>query len=383
MTSDFSQYTLGYDIPALPGMRVEEVQTPALIVDLDAFEHNLLKMRDEIARYGVRHRAHCKMHKSADIARLQMEQGNACGVCCQKVSEAEALARAGIKDILVSNEVCDHYKIDRLAQLPKLGARVLVCTDNLANIGDLSRAAVRHGTELEVLVELECGGGRCGVADSVAVLELATAVIAAPKLRFAGIQSYQGAAQHAYDYADRKALMDTAITITKEAVDLLAEDQIPCDIVGGAGTGTYPFEAASGVFNELQCGSYLFMDADYRKVKDKEGQQLPSFDNALFVLTSIMSTDIDGQAVCDAGLKAHSTDSGLPTVFERPDLQALVFSDEHGVLKDAQNTLSINERVKLVPGHCDPTCNLHDWYVGVRDGVVETLWPVTARGKFY
>ncbi len=175
----------------LPGMRVEEVQTPALIVDLEAFEHNLLKMRDEIARYGVRHRAHCKMHKSADIAKLQMELGKACGVCCQKVSEAEALARAGIKDILVSNEVCDPYKIDRLVQLPKLGARILVCTDNLANITDLSRAAVRHGTELEVLVELDCGGGRCGVADSVAVLELATAVLAAPKLRFAGIQSYQ------------------------------------------------------------------------------------------------------------------------------------------------------------------------------------------------
>ncbi len=161
------------------------------------------------------------------------------------------------------------------------------------------------------------------------------------------------------------------------------ENQISCDIVGGAGTGTYPFEASSGVYNELQCGSYLFMDADYRKVKDKAGRQLPAFDHALFVLTSIMSIDVDGQAVCDAGLKAHSIDSGLPTVFERPDLQALGFSDEHGVLKDPENTLSINERVKLVPGHCDPTCNLHDWYVGVRDGVVETLWPVTARGKFY
>ncbi|KZL26234.1 DSD1 family PLP-dependent enzyme [Pseudovibrio sp. WM33] len=383
MTSDLSQYTLGYDIPALPGMKLDDVQTPALIVDLDAFDHNLLKMRDEIAKYGVRHRAHCKMHKSAEVAKLQIERGNACGVCCQKASEAEALARTGLADIMVSNEVCDPYKIDRLAQLPKLGARILVCTDNLANIADLSQAAVKHATQLEVLVELDCGGARCGVADSAAVLELATAIIAAANLRFAGIQSYQGAAQHAYDYADRKALLDTAITITKDAVDLLESKEIHCDIVGGAGTGSYPFEAASGVFNELQCGSYLFMDADYRKVKDKDGKHLPAFEHALFLLTSIMSTDIDGQAVCDAGLKAHSIDSGLPTVFERPDLQSLDYSDEHGVLKDPQNSLKINDKIKLVPGHCDPTCNLHDWYVGVRDGVVETLWQVTARGKFY
>ncbi|SDR48345.1 DSD1 family PLP-dependent enzyme [Pseudovibrio sp. Tun.PSC04-5.I4] len=383
MTSDFSQYTLGYDIPALPGMKLEDVQTPALLIDLDAFEANLLAMRDEIAAYGVRHRAHCKMHKSADIAKLQMELGNACGVCCQKVSEAEALARAGITDILVSNEVCDPYKLDRLAQLPKLGARILVCTDDLNNVAALSKAAVKHGTELEVLVELESGGGRCGVADGAAVLELTQAIIAEPNLRFAGIQSYQGMAQHAYEYAERKALLDTAITLTKEVVDLLASHEIACDIVGGAGTGSYPFEAASGVFNELQCGSYLFMDADYRRVKTKEGLFLPKFEHALFLLTSIMSVDIDGQAVCDAGLKAHSVDSGLPTVFERPDLRSLGFSDEHGVLKDPGNTLKLNDRIKLVPGHCDPTCNLHDWYIGLRNGVVEVLWPVTARGKFY
>ncbi|WP_208989154.1 alanine racemase, partial [Pseudovibrio sp. POLY-S9] len=139
-------------------MKLDDVQTPALIVDLDAFDHNLLKMRDEIAKYGVRHRAHCKMHKSAEVAKLQIEHGNACGVCCQKVSEAEALAKAGLTDIMVSNEVCDPYKIDRLAQLPKLGARILVCTDNLANIADLSQAAVKHATQLEVLVELDCGG---------------------------------------------------------------------------------------------------------------------------------------------------------------------------------------------------------------------------------
>ncbi|KZL17910.1 3-hydroxy-D-aspartate aldolase [Pseudovibrio axinellae] len=383
MTKDFSKYAPGYDIPALPGMRLEEVQTPALIIDLDAFDHNLVKMRDEITHYGVRHRAHCKMHKSADIAQLQINSGGACGVCCQKVSEAEALARAGIADILVSNEVCDPNKIDRLAQLPKLGARILVCTDDLSNIAELSRAAARHNTELEVLVELDCGGGRCGVTDSAAALELAQAILTTPHLRFAGLQSYQGSAQHAYEYAQRKALLDTAITITKDAVDLLASHDITCEIVGGAGTGSYPFEAASGVFNELQCGSYLFMDADYRKVKTKEGAHLPAFKHALFLLTSIMSIDIDGQAVCDAGLKAHSIDSGLPTVLDRPDLQSLVFSDEHGVLKDRANSLKLNDRLLLIPGHCDPTCNLHDWYVGLRNGFVETLWPVTARGKFY
>ncbi|MEL7089768.1 MAG: DSD1 family PLP-dependent enzyme, partial [Planctomycetota bacterium] len=158
---------------------------------------------------------------------------------------------------------------------------------------------------------------------------------------------------------------------------------LTCEIVGGAGTGSFMFEGASGLYNELQCGSYAFMDADYSRIEGANGHPTSEFENALFLLTSIMSTAIPGQAVCDAGLKAQSVDSGLPVVFGRDDVAYKGASDEHGQLDDPGGVLAINQRLRLIPGHCDPTVNCHDWLVGVRSGVVETLWPVSARGKGY
>ena len=212
---------------------------------------------------------------------------------------------------------------------------------------------------------------------------LARAIREAPGLIFAGIQAYQGSAQHLYDYRDRKLAIDAATQLTVDTVETLAADDLHCEIVGGAGTGSYYFEAASGVYNELQCGSYVFMDADYAQVRDQSNAPIAEFKHSLFILTSIMSKTRAETAVCDAGLKVQSIDSGLPTVFGRHDVVYSDASDEHGVLSDTQNSLTLNERIKLVPGHCDPTCNLHDWYVGVRGDVVECLWPVTARGKAF
>ena len=374
---------VGYDIPAEIGMDISGIVTPALVIDLNAFERNVETLRKRIEDAGVRLRVHGKMHKSADAARYQMESGGACGVCCQKVSEAEAFARAGIGDILVSNQVRNPVMVDRLAQLPKLGARTIVCIDDMANVAELSGAATRHGTDLEVLVEIDCGAHRCGVPHGAPVLELARAVIAAPGLGFSGIQAYQGSAQHLRSHAERKQKIDTAIAQVRETVDLLSAEGIECAIVGGAGTGTYQFEAASGIYNELQCGSYAFMDADYGRIEGQNGHPVTEFENALFLATSIMSTAVPGRAVCDAGLKSQSVDSGLPVVFGRADLKYIGASDEHGVIADPDGKLKVGDRLMLVPGHCDPTCNLHDWYVCVRGGKVEALWPVTARGKSF
>lgn len=376
---------VGYDVPAAVGMDEADIQTPCLVVDLDAFERNIAKMRDFCAAKGMRLRVHGKMHKSADVARYQIDRGGACGICCQKVSEAESFARAGVMDILVSNQVRDPVKIDRLARLPKLGARTLCCVDDIDNVADLSAAAETHGTEIECLVEIDCGAGRCGVVTSQAVVDIAKAVDAAPGLKFAGIQAYQGAMQHLDRYEDRKAKIDVAIDMVRDAVDALTAEGLDCDIIGGGGTGSYYFEAASGLYNELQCGSYAFMDADYGRILDKDGNRIDQgeWENALFILTSVMSHVKADKAICDAGLKAQSVDSGLPVVFGRDDVEYIKCSDEHGVIADPNGTLKINEKLKLVPGHCDPTCNVHDWYVGVRNGTVETLWPVTARGKAY
>ena len=382
---NFADYDVGFDIPAKPGMNEADIQTPCLILDLDALERNIKKMGDYARARGMRHRVHGKMHKSVDVALLQERLGGSVGVCCQKVSEAEVFARGGIKDVLVSNQVRDLAKIDRLARMPKLGARVICCVDDLDNVADLSAAAMRHGTQIECLVEIDCGAGRCGVNTTPAVVALAQAIDAADGLRFAGLQAYQGAMQHMDKYDDRKAKIELAVAMVKDAVDALAGFGLACDIVGGGGTGSYYFEAASGVYNELQCGSYAFMDADYGRILDQNGQRIDQgeWENALFILTSVMSHTKADKAIVDAGLKVQSVDSGLPVIYGRTDVKYLKCSDEHGVVEDLGGVLKINDKLRLVPGHCDPTCNLHDWYVGVRGGKVEVVWPVSARGKAY
>lgn len=382
---EIDQLDVGFDVPAALGMEECDIQTPALVLDLDALERNIKKMGDYAKAHGMRHRVHGKMHKSVDVARLQVELGGACGVCCQKVSEAEVFARGGISDVLVSNQVRDPAKIDRLARMPKLGARTICCVDDIENVAELSNAAQRHGTQIECLVEIDCGAGRCGVTTTGDVVAIAQAIDAAEGLKFAGLQAYQGAMQHMDLFDDRKAKIDIAVAQVKDAVEGLSAVGLDSDIVGGGGTGSYYFESTSGVYNELQCGSYAFMDADYGRILDKEGNRIDQgeWENAFFILTSVMSHVKADKAIVDAGLKAQSVDSGLPVIFGRMDVEYVKCSDEHGVVADPGGVLKVNDKLRLVPGHCDPTANVHDWYVGVRGGKVETLWPVSARGKAY
>ncbi|MCF3932100.1 DSD1 family PLP-dependent enzyme [Acuticoccus sp. M5D2P5] len=376
---------VGYDIPAKPGMAESEIQTPCLLVDLDALERNIVRMGEHLARTGMRLRAHGKMHKSVDVAKLQIAMGGAVGVCCQKVAEAEAFVRGGISDVLVSNQVRGAQRLDRLARLPQRGATVSVCVDDVANVAELSEAAVRNGTTLGCLVEIDCGSGRCGVATPEAAVEIAKAVDAAPGLTFEGIQSYQGRMQHFATHAERVAAFAKSEAMTRAVADALTAAGLAPRLVSGGGTGSYMLESASDVYNELQCGSYAFMDVSYGRILDEAGHRLDAgtWENALFVFTSVMSHPVADRAVCDAGLKALAMDSGLPTVFGRTDVEYAVASDEHGVIKDPSNALKVGDQLRLVPGHCDPTCNLYDHYVAVRDGRVEALWPVSARGKLY
>ena len=383
--ADFTDLEVGYDVPALPGMSTDEIQTPCLIIELDALERNIRKMGEYAGFHNMRHRAHAKMHNSVDVLRLQQELGGACGVCCQKVSEAEVFARANIEDILISNQVREARKIDRLANLPKYGSRITVCVDDIANVAELAEAAQRNGTMLECLVEIDCGAGRCGVATMSAAVEIAKAIDGASGLKFAGLQAYQGALQHLATYEERKSKFDVAVAQVREMIDGLTKVGLPPGLVSGGGTGSYYFESTSGVYNELQCGSYAFMDADYGRILDKSGNRIDEseWENALFILASVMSHAKSDKAICDAGLKVQSVDSGLPVIYGRADLKFVGCSDEHGVIEDPNGLLKINEKLRLVPGHCDPTCNMHDWYVGVRNGKVETVWPVSARGKAF
>lgn len=382
---NFDGLELGYDVPALPGMDAADIQTPCLVLDLDALERNIRKMGDYAEAHGMDLRVHGKMHKSVDIAKLQERIGGAVGVCCQKASEAEVFVRGGIRDVLVSNQVCDLVKIDRLARLPKRGARVIVCVDDANNVSDLAAAARKHGTQLEVLVEIDCGQGRCGVATPAEVIALAKAVDAAEGLKYSGIQAYLGSAQHLDSYAAREEKLNAAIAQVKQIVGGLTAAGLEPEIVTGGGTGSYHFESNSGVYTELQCGSYAFMDADYGRIKDKDGNRIDAeeWEYACFILTQVMSHVKADRAVVDAGLKVQSVDSGLPVVHGRDDVEYISCSDEHGVITDPNGALKVGDKLRLVPGHCDPTANIHDWYVGVRNGKVETLWPVSARGKAY
>jgi D-serine deaminase-like pyridoxal phosphate-dependent protein len=371
--------------PAAPGMPFDEIDTPALIVDLDALERNLRAMAETLAPTGIRLRPHAKTHKSPVIARRQLALG-AVGVCCQKVSEAEVLVDGGVDDVLVTNEVVGARKLERLAALARR-ARIGVCVDDARNARDISAAAVRFGAEIEVMVEIDVGAGRCGVAPGEPAVKLAEAVAALPGLSFGGLQAYHGAAQHLRRAEEREAAISRAAGLTRETMELLGKAGLACRTVGGAGTGTYLLEAGSGVWNELQCGSYVFMDADYARNLDAEGKPFADFEQALFVLATVMSRPAEGRAVLDAGLKALAFDSGPPVVHGRAGVSYEGASDEHGKLGFAAGKAALRpgERVLLIPGHCDPTVNLHDWYVAVRGlhwegAFVEAVWPVAARG---
>lgn len=361
-------------------MPLEEVDTPALIVELDPLERNIRRMATHFADRGLRLRPHAKTHKCAVIARRQMAVG-AVGVCCQKVSEAEALVHAGVPDVLVSNEVVGARKIERLATLAR-EARVGVCVDDAENVTALSTAATRQGVEIEVLVEIDVGASRCGVQPGRPALALARRVAELPGLRFGGLQAYQGRAQHLRGYIERRDAIAKAIADARYTVDLLEENGIECRTVAGAGTGTFEFELESGVYNELQPGSYVFMDADYARNRKQDGDWFDDFEHSLFVYATVMSRPDPGKVIVDAGLKALATDSGMPTVADVEGANYHRVSDEHGIidLSEAERSVDLGEKLRLVPGHCDPTVNLYDWLVVIRNGAVDALWPVVARG---
>jgi 3-hydroxy-D-aspartate aldolase len=369
--------------PAQPGMREDEVDTPALLIDLDAFEYNLDRMAGLLAPTGARLRAHAKTHKSAVIAQLQMARG-AVGQCVQKVAEAEALAWGGVPDILVSNEIVGASKLARLAALARI-AKIAVCADHAAQVAAIETAASDAGVRLPVLVEIDVGAGRCGVAPGPEAVALAKRIAASRHLIFGGLQAYHGSAQHKRIPAERHGLIAHAVESTRRTVEQLRQQELDCSIVGGGGTGTFALEAASGVYTEIQAGSYIFMDADYGRNLDEAGAPVATFRNALFVLATVMSVPQKHIAVLDAGHKAVAVDSGLPLVWQRPDIRYIGASDEHGVLECAPETSApkLGEKLRLVPGHCDPTVDRYDWFVGMRGGRVECLWPVCARGGMY
>ena len=381
---------------SLIGKSVTHIDTPALVIDLDAMKRNLVRMSEFSKKHGIRWRPHAKMHKSAMLAKIQAKAG-AVGVCVQKTSEAEALAAGGVLDIYISNEVIAPAKLKRVAELAKTvaaqGGQLAIAVDSGEGVIRLAKAMTDArggsgvGTVIDVFVEIDVGHGRCGVEPGPAALNLVMEIRKHPALNFAGLQAYNGRAQHVRSASGRRDAITKVVDAVLMTRHLIEGQGIPVGLVTGGGTGSMLLEAASGVFGELQAGSFMFMDADYAQ-NERDAAQ-PAFEHALFVKTQVMSTHT-AHVVCDAGHKSHAIDSGLPLVQaldgEGP-LEYFNGGDEHGILRPVtgSNYLpALGRTVWLIPGHCDPTVNLHDVLIGVegglRSGTVRRIFMVDARG---
>ncbi|SPE19978.1 D-threonine aldolase [Burkholderiales bacterium] len=369
-------------IPAQVGDLLRDVDTPALIIDLDKCEANAAKLMAVLAETAVRVRPHAKTHKCTELARRQIEAG-AVGVCCQKLGEAEAMLAGQINDVLITNEIVGESKMRRMARVARAyaPARLGVCVDNAEIARQLAAICTTEQVVLDVYVEIDVGQNRCGVTEPRAAAALARLVHDTPAFHFRGLQAYAGLAQHRRGVPERRAAAKAAALRAAQARDAILAANLPCDVVTGGGTGTFPYDVRSGVYTEVQPGSYLFMDVDY--ARNEQDARAPQFEVALFVLASVMSLRED-RATLDAGLKAFSTDLGpaQPT-FEGWRVRNV--SDEHTVLMRANDAtpIKLGDKALLVPSHCDPTVNLHDWVVATRKGRVEAVWPIEARGKSY
>ena len=321
-------------------------------------------------RTGKSVRPHAKTHKSPVVGRMQLDRG-ALGLCCAKLGEAEVMADAGLGPLLVTTEIAGEPKVSRLVALRRR-ADVMVAVDDVDVARALSEAMRGAGLRLDVLVDVNVGQERTGVPPSLAG-ELAAGVASLDGLRLRGVQAYEGHLQHVYKQNERRLKWRQCADLMLAAIDQVRGRGLPVDIVSTAGTGTCAFAAELPEVTEVQAGSYPFMDCDYANV-----QGLP-YEVALTVLSSVVSRQRGDTAVVDAGWKALSTDSGMPVVKDRPELEYLPKGDEHGGGRGAR--LGPGDRIELVPSHCDTTVNLHDEYVCVRKGVVEATWPIAARGR--
>ncbi|MDS1139835.1 DSD1 family PLP-dependent enzyme [Pusillimonas sp. SM2304] len=359
------------------GDALADIDTPSLLLDLDAFEDNLRAMQALAERHGVGLRPHAKAHRCPDISLRQLALG-AQGICCQKVSEAVPFVAAGLRNIHISNEVVGPAKLTLLAQLAHQ-ADITVCADHPANVEALSDAMLKHKASLGVLVEVDVGQKRCGVQTPEETVALAQRIQALPNLQFMGIQAYHGGLQHKHGLAQRQQSCEKAVKLVRKHLEALQQAGIKCPVVTGGGTGSAAFDVASDVFTEIQAGTYAFMDTDYGSLD--WGESL-AFRHSLFLLGTVMSTPTPERAVIDVGLKSTSAESGTPAAVGLEGVRCIAVNDEHSILQadDPAHRPALGDRIRLIPSHCDPTFNLHDTVIGVRGGYVEAIWPVSARG---
>jgi len=358
----------------------DQLNTPVLIVDREALDRNLARMAEYARAHQVALRPHAKTHKSVEIARRQVAAG-AIGICCAKLGEAEALADGGITNLLITSPVVSEPGIRRLMELNRRSEGLIVVVDHPENAAALAAAADRP---LGVLVDIDPGIRRTGVASAAAALELANCIRGLDRLTYRGVQMYCGVQQHLAKWTEREAAIRERMTYLSSVIALLAENQAAPAIVTGAGTGTHRIDGAVGLLTEWQVGSYVFMDRQYTEV-DLTGDGTTPFEYSLFVDARVVSCNTAGMATIDAGLKALATDGGPPAIIAGAPAGSLYhfMGDEHGAILDPafQHAWRLGDRVRLAVPHCDPTVNLYDSYHVFAGDTLEAIWPVDARGR--
>jgi D-serine deaminase-like pyridoxal phosphate-dependent protein len=361
-------------------MKVEELDTPVLLLDRDALERNISRMRDLAAKAGLKYRPHAKSHKSPVIAGMQLAAG-AAGVCCAKLGEAEVMAASGVPDILITTEVVGRSKLMRLMAAARQ-SHVAVVADDERNIAELAGAAQTAGLRLDVLIEVDIGQGRCGVQPGPEAARLAQVVAGSRWLRFRGLQGYQGAIQMTAGFGDREAQVRQALGRLMETAELVRKSGIEVEVLTGGGTGSSIIDGALHGYTELQPGSYVFMDSKYRGIEWPGGATQP-FETSLTVLGTVISRPAPDRAIVDVGLKAASSDHGPIAPVGLAGATYAFAGDEHGHVRfeGGRCPLAVGDRVTFVPSHCDTTVNLYDRYIVTKGGYVEDVWDIAARGR--
>jgi D-serine deaminase-like pyridoxal phosphate-dependent protein len=364
-------------------MTRDEIPTPALLLDLDRFERNLARMAAHVRAHGKQLRPHAKTHRCPEIARRQIAAG-ALGVACAKLGEAEVMAAAGVRGLLITTEIVTPPAIARLLRLVAAAPDTMVVVDNPQNVADLGRAAAEGGRTVDVLVDIDVGGRRTGAQPGEPALALARQVAAQRSLRLRGLQGYAGHCAHVMGWAERREASLQAMAPLMQTRAALEKAGLPVEIVAGGSTGTHDIDVELAGLTELQSGSYCVMDLDYRRIGGQAGPALTSFEMALTVVATVVSVPTGDRAMVDAGLKAFSTDKPFPPEsVERPGVEYGFAGDEHGRLTITDPTRSprLGERIEFFPPHCDPTINLYDRIHAMRGDKVEAVWDIAARGR--
>lgn len=357
-----------------------DIPTPALLLDLDAFESNIATMAAHLRKRGKAFRPHGKTHKCPQVARALINAG-AVGCCAARLSEAEVFADHGIPGLLITTAVIGRAKIARAVALAARAPDTIFCVDDADNVHELNAAANAAGVKVEVAIDLYFG--RTGVLPGEPALALARVIASLPGLNLAGLQAYDGDAAHTTPFEARRARTDGSMARAAETRMLIERDGTPCPMVTGGSTGTYRFDSENPGVTELQPGSFVFMDIDYGRIGGPDGPEYRDFKNALTVVTTVVSTP-PGFAIVDGGYKAFSTDRPFtPAPLDLPGITYGWAGDEHGRLNlaGASRALKVGDRIEFIPPHCDPTVNLYDHLYALRGDRLEGVWSIAARGK--